>query len=129
MGRTAHAGAVCFSHLVDLPMFKDMGSTTTTSRTTKSSASSTSRAVLRDVEPGSTVECIHCDERVKFQAKVRHKQVICNVYEDGKWNRVEHFHAPCYELAGEPHGPVDTTPVVKARRSAPAADTAQARTA
>lgn len=110
-------------------MFKDMGSTTTTSRTTKSSASSTSRAVLRDVEPGSTVECIHCDERVKFQAKVRHKQVICNVYEDGKWNRVEHFHAPCYELAGEPHGPVDTTPVVKARRSAPAADTAQARTA
>jgi hypothetical protein len=126
MGRTAHAVVVCFSRCVDDPMLKDMGSTTTKSRTTKSTGS---RAVLRDVEPGSTVECIHCDERVKFQAKVRHKQVICNVYEDGKWNRVEHFHAPCYELAGEPHGPVDTTPVVKARRSAPAADGAQARTA
>jgi hypothetical protein len=130
MGRTAHAEVVCFSRRSHDPMLKDMGSTTTTSRTAKkSSAGSTSRAVLRDVEPGSTVECTHCDERVKFQAKVRHKQVICNVYEDGKWNRVEHFHAPCYELAGEPHGPVDTTPVVKARRSAPAADTAQARTA
>ena len=102
-------------------MSKVMGSTTTRTRTT----AATSRAVLRDVEPGSTVECAHCDERVKFQAKVRHKQVICNVYEGGKWNRVEHFHAPCYDLAGEPHGPVDTTPVVKARRSAPPADTTQ----
>ena len=97
-----------------------MGSTTTRTRTTTQQHS---RAVLRDVEPGSTGEWAHCDERVKFQAKVRHKQVICNVYEDGKWNRVEHFHAPCYDLAGEPHGPVDTTPVVKARRSAPAAET------
>jgi hypothetical protein len=93
-----------------------MGSTTTTQRTT----ARTSRAVLRDVEPGSTVECAHCDERVKFQAKVRHKQVICNVYEKGTWVRVEHYHQACYELAGEPHGVVDTTPVVKARRSAPA---------
>lgn len=91
-----------------------MGSTATTQRIT-----ARSRAVLRDVEPGSTVECTHCDERVKFQAKVRHKQVICNVYEKGRWVRVEHFHQACYDLAGEPHGEVDTTPVVKARRSAP----------
>ena len=76
--------------------------------------------MLRDVEPGSTVECTLCDERVKFQAKVRHKQVICNVYEKGKWVRVEHYHAECYEIAGEPHGEVDTTPVVRARASAPA---------
>lgn len=74
----------------------------------------------RDVEPGSTVECTLCGERVKFQAKVRHKQVICNVYENGKWVRVEHYHSECYEMAGEPHGPVDTTPVVRARASAPA---------
>lgn len=92
-----------------------MGSTTTTKKPT---AISRSRAVLRDVEPGSTVECAHCGERVKFQAKVRHKQVICNVYVRGKWNRVEHFHSECYTVAGEPHGDVDTTPVVKARRSA-----------
>ena len=82
------------------------------------SAPRQSRAVLRDVEPGSTVECALCGERVKFQAKVRHRQVICNVYVNGTWDRVEHFHADCYEQAGEPHGPVDTTPVVKSRARA-----------
>ena len=104
-----------------------MGSTTTTK---KPPTTARSRAVLRDVEPGSTVECAHCGERVKFQAKVRHKQVICNVYERGKWVRVEHFHADCYEAAGEPHGDVDTTPVVKARRTpAAAAPTLETRSA
>ncbi len=77
--------------------------------------------MLRDVEPGSTVDCTLCGERVKFQAKVRHKQVICNVYEQGRWSRVEHFHAGCYEQAGEPHGDVDRSPVVRTRRSAPPA--------
>lgn len=101
-----------------------MGSTTTKNPT----ITARSRAVLRDVEPGSTVECALCDERVKFQAKVRHKQVICNVYENGKWVRVEHYHADCYSVAGEPHGEVDTTPVVKARRAA-AATTPEARSA
>lgn len=71
--------------------------------------------MLRDVEPGSTVECALCGERVKFQAKVRHRQVICNVYVKGVWDRVEHFHAECYGPAGEPHGPVDTTPVMRNR--------------
>ena len=85
-----------------------------------------SRAVLRDVEPGSTVECIHCGERVKFQAKVRNKQIICNVYVQGRWDRVEHFHAECYDQAGEPHGDVDTTPLVKRRA---AATTPETRTA
>ena len=93
-----------------------MGSTTQITNGT----STRSRAVLRDVEPGSTVECVLCGERIKFQAKVRHKQVICNVYVGQTWDRVEHFHAPCYEEANEPHGPVDTTPVVKARRVAAA---------
>ncbi len=84
----------------------------------------TSRAVLRDVEPGSTVECVHCDERVKFQAKVRNRQVSCNVYVDGIWDRVEHVHSDCYEPAGEPHGPVDTTPVIRNRARAAEAKTA-----
>lgn len=92
-----------------------MGTTTTTPK----KLAARSRAVLRDVEPGSTVDCAHCGERVKFQAKVRHKQVICNVYEGGRWVRVEHYHSGCYDDAGTPHGPVDTTPVVKARRTAP----------
>lgn len=89
--------------------------------TTKKSTTTRSRAVLRDVEPGSTVECACCGERVKFQARVRNKQIICNVYDSGKWVRVEHFHADCYHDAGRPHGEVDTTPVVKARRAAAAA--------
>ena len=67
-----------------------------------------SRAVTRLVEPGSQVDCSHCEERVKFQAKMRHQQVICNVYEKHKWVRVEHFHADCYKKAGEPFGkPID----------------------
>lgn len=64
----------------------------------------TSRAALRLIEPGSSVDCAHCDQRVKFQARVRLQQVICNVYLGGMWDRVEHFHAECYEIAGSPYG-------------------------
>ena len=67
-----------------------------------------SRAVTRLVEPGSQVDCMHCDERVKFQAKMRHQQVICNVYDKSKWIRVEHYHADCYKEAKQPFGkPLD----------------------
>ena len=66
-----------------------------------------SRAVLRSIEAGSFVDCAHCDDRVKFQAKVRKQQVICNVYVKGRWDRVEHFHAECYTKAGSPHGAPD----------------------
>ena len=64
-----------------------------------------SRAVLRRVEAGSMSLCAHCDEQVKFAAKLNRLQVIANVYVDARWDRVEHFHAECYELAGEPYGP------------------------
>jgi len=57
------------------------------------------------VEAGSTVECTHCEDRIKFQARVRNMQVICNVYEDNVWQRVEHFHDPCYLEADSPWGP------------------------
>jgi hypothetical protein len=63
-----------------------------------------SRAVLRRVEPGSMSLCAFCDEQVKFAAKVNRQQVIANVYVDGRWHRVEHFHSECYEMAGEPFG-------------------------
>jgi hypothetical protein len=63
-----------------------------------------SRAVLRPVEAGSHVECAHCGDRVKFQAKLRQQQVICNIYIQGRWDRVEHYHVSCYDLAGEPAG-------------------------
>jgi len=85
---------------------------TKTSKTSKTSSASKaraktwrSRAVLRLVEPGSMVDCTHCGERVKFQAKMRNQQVICNVYVKNVWDRVEHFHAPCYEEADQPFGP------------------------
>lgn len=63
-----------------------------------------SRAVVRLIEAGSTAECPHCGERVKFRARHRDQQVICNVYVDGVWDRVEQYHAECYDAAGEPHG-------------------------
>jgi hypothetical protein len=83
--------------------------TSTTTQRRPSKAKLQSRAVVRDVEAGSSVDCIHCGERVKFQAKVRNKQVICNVYIKGTWDRVEHYHAECYELAGSPFGEPDRT--------------------
>ena len=63
-----------------------------------------SRAVVRLIEPGSMIDCSHCGSRVKFQARLRLSQVICNVYIDNAWDRVEHFHADCYEEASRPYG-------------------------
>jgi DNA-directed RNA polymerase subunit RPC12/RpoP len=63
-----------------------------------------SRAVLRLIEPGSVAECPRCGERVKFRARHRDQQVICNVYEDGVWQRVEQYHQECYVEADSPHG-------------------------
>jgi hypothetical protein len=62
------------------------------------------------VEAGSYVDCARCGERVKFQAKARHAQVICNVYEGGSWVRVEHYHHRCYVEAGSPYGDVGDEP-------------------
>ena len=64
----------------------------------------TSRAALRRVEAGNMALCAHCDEQVKFAAKVNRMQVIANVYVDGRWDRVEHFHDDCYVVAGVPYG-------------------------
>ena len=63
-----------------------------------------SRAVSRPVEPGSGVDCAHCGELVKFSAKVRASKVIANVYDAGVWQRVEHYHAECYDACGQPYG-------------------------
>ena len=64
----------------------------------------TSRAVIRTIEPGNSATCPQCGQMVKFQARTQGRQVICNVYIDGKWDRVEHFHSACYEEAGHPYG-------------------------
>ncbi|MBW3614792.1 MAG: hypothetical protein KY439_05705 [Actinobacteria bacterium] len=65
----------------------------------------TSRAVVRTVEAGNSAMCAHCGAQVKFVARAQLRQVIANVYENGEWKRVEHFHADCYTEAGEPYGP------------------------
>ena len=80
-------------------------------KTAKKTQQWQSRAVLRTIEAGSTAMCVTCDEQVKFRAKVKAHQVICNVYVDGKWDRVEHYHLECYEQAGQPYGePVQNAP-------------------
>ena len=79
----------------------------------------TSRAVTRRIAPGSGSTCAHCDNPLKFSAKAALAQVIANVYVDGRWERVEHFHAECYETASEPYGkPVaEHRPLTSARGS------------
>jgi hypothetical protein len=75
----------------------------------------TSRAVLRTIEAGNHASCMQCQQLVKFRAKVKLQQVICNVYTDGKWERVEHFHADCYETAGEPYGEAEKGQILPRR--------------
>ena len=61
---------------------------------------STTRAVVRAVEPGNDVRCVSCGKQIKFAARTHPRQVIANVYLDGAWNRVDHFHEECYLEAG-----------------------------
>jgi hypothetical protein len=69
-----------------------------------SRAMTQSRAVERTIEPGNAAVCTHCGAPVKFVARAQLRQVIANVYVDGTWARVEHFHADCYTEAGMPYG-------------------------
>ena len=77
------------------------------------------RAVLRSTKilAGQDWEtCPHCGDHVKFaapktlEAQRRHGLpahthfTICNIYVDGRWDRVEHWHHSCYLAAGQPHG-------------------------
>jgi len=48
--------------------------------------------------------CARCGAPVKFVARAQLKQVIANVYKDGTWDRVEHYHSECYDEAGKPYG-------------------------
>jgi hypothetical protein len=69
---------------------------------------SASRAVTRTIEPGNSALCAHCGAPVKFVARTQGKQVIANVYVNGTWDRVEHFHADCYDEAGKPYGEAES---------------------
>ena len=63
-----------------------------------------SRAVLRRIEAGSAVSCVGCEDHIKFSAKDKASQVICNVYRKDVWLRVEHYHEACYRKADLPYG-------------------------
>lgn len=67
-----------------------------------------SRAVKRKIEPSTSGSpqafCDYCGLVIKFRARHKEYTVICNVYVDGKWDRVEHFHEACYDEAERPHG-------------------------
>ena len=90
----------------------------------------TSRAVVRFIEAGNSANCATCGDMVQFRARVKSQQVICNVYNDGKWDRVEHFHRECYEAAGQPFGEADESqPLRPKHRSAAAAPAASATAA
>jgi hypothetical protein len=80
-----------------------------------------SRAALRRIEPGNLAVCVHCSQPVKFAAKVHRMQVIANVYVDGRWNRVEHFHDECYDEAESPYGDAREDGAKTRRASASAA--------
>ena len=76
------------------------------------------RAVMLPVEGGSNFQdCNHCDERIKFMSPASQKAsihlagvIICNVYENGKWDRIEQFHPDCYKEAGGPFGEIKDRP-------------------
>ena len=68
-----------------------------------------SRAVLRTIVKGTDVDCVGCDNPIKFHPRVKALEVICNVYEDGNWKAVEHYHEQCYGAAESPYGQADTS--------------------
>ena len=83
----------------------------------------TSRAVLRFIEAGSSASCAQCETPVKFRARIKAKQVICNVYEKDRWVRVEHYHRECYDTAGQPYGVADDSQPLRQKPRAKAATT------
>ena len=91
----AHKAYLVVKAEVQRPETITMSNTATTAK---------SRAVVRVIEPGCAATCITCDLPVKFIARVNGRQVIANVYEEGRWMRVEHFHEECYQDAERPYG-------------------------
>ena len=66
----------------------------------------TTRAVVRAVEPGNDARCTLCGKQIKFAARTHPRQVIANVYVDEAWDRVDHYHEECYVESGEPYGSI-----------------------
>ena len=75
-----------------------------TKSATKTKKKWRSRAVTRTVDAGNSAYCAVCDELIKFRARIRADQIICNVYVANKLDRVEHFHPEGYKKAKAPYG-------------------------
>ena len=72
-----------------------------------------SRAVTRTVDAGNSAYCAVCEELIKFRARIRADHIICNVYVNNKWDRVEHYHPECYKKAKSPYGAPADCPATK----------------
>lgn len=69
------------------------------------------RAVLRYVQPSTdcpTTDCVVCGDWIVYSARYKPMVVICNVYAEGRWQRVEMFHESCYDGR---HGEADASNV------------------
>lgn len=80
------------------------------------------RAVTRLVLAGERSPCAGCDEPIKFEGqspKLRQHQVIANVYEGGRWNRVEHWHARCYDGRHGEAGDLKLKELARERQAVP----------
>ena len=75
------------------------------------------RAVVRFIEPGSMRRLRLLRAAGEVLGPGRVKQVICNVYVDGRWARVEHHHLDCYESSGRPHGDADDSQPLRSAAS------------
>lgn len=56
--------------------------------------------------PHSEEFCEKCDKEILFDTTQRTYRVLCNVYVNDKWDRLECYHPECYEQTGFIHGPI-----------------------
>ena len=74
-----------------------------------------SRAVVMKISDDQMDDCARCS--VSITSDTDKRWIVANVYEDccsaltcahdpkRRWNRLEHWHEDCYDLAAQPYGP------------------------
>lgn len=90
-----------------------------------------SRATVIKIEEIDMDDCAGC--RVSVTSDTDNRWVVANVYEDcclipsckkcqgaaRRWDRLEHWHEDCYDLAGQPYG----APQVPKKKKKPVRET------
>lgn len=69
------------------------------------------RAVEKSLLSGTEQYCSYefCPYRkhtISSKTRAPIKEIIANIYVDGKWHHVEHLHPDCYDQMGQPYGAV-----------------------